>query len=497
MKIVMPEQMRKIDQAAVRMGVPSLLLMENAASGVIRELPEEAQSYAVFCGKGNNGGDGYAIARQLYTAGKNVKIIAIGKPDKGDAKINYEIAKKIGVPFSNYDDLSGYDIIIDALLGTGLSKKVEGEYARSIEKINKSGKKVYSVDIPSGVDGKTGETLGISVNADVTVTFCLPKAGLYYSDSVGRLVICPISIPKQAIDEQNLWLNLITDEWVKDRMPKRKKQSHKGDYGKVLIIAGSVGMTGAARLCCGSALRMGSGIVYLAVPKSLNEIMENSLTEAITIPVREIDGVLDSNAYDDILPYMKMADVLLVGCGLSTKAGTMDVFRNLMEKCEVPMVIDADGLNLLAKDISLLKRKDNPKVLTPHIVEFSRLSGIKTEEINNDRINLARQFAMDNNVVLVLKGAGTVIAAPEGECYISPTGNAGMATGGSGDVLSGMIASLIGQGVPPFDAAVMGVYLHGKCADIAAGEKGQCSMLPTDMIECIPKAVLKLHTGVC
>jgi len=487
MRIVTPQQMNSIDSRAKEMGVPSLILMENAAAAVVGELPADAKSFLVVCGSGNNGGDGYAIARLLYCAGKTVHILKCDEPKTDDSKINYKIAVDLNIPFVTLSDTSEYDVIVDALLGTGLNGTVRNREREIIDYINNSGSFICSVDMPSGTDGKSGLTCGISVKADKTITFALYKQGQLWTDNTGKLVLKNISIPPEAIEQERIQTYVLDYPFIKGLLPERASDAHKGSCGKLLVVAGSEGMTGAARLCCEASLRMGTGLLRLAIPKSLNIVMEKTLIEAMTLPVNEHEGAIDVTSAEQILPYLKASDALLIGCGLSTKDGAKEAFRRIVEECKLPMVIDADGLNILAENLDLINGKD--AVITPHIVEFSRLSGLSVEEIYTDRVKAALDFALKYNVTTVLKGKGTVIALPDGHSYINNTGNEGMATGGSGDVLAGMIASLIGQGLSTGDAAVAGVFLHGLCGDIAKEYKGVFSMLPTDMINCICEAL--------
>lgn len=487
MKIVTPAQMRNIDKTAVDMGVPSILLMENAASAVVCELPVNAESFLVVCGTGNNGGDGYAIARQLYAGGKCVDILAAGLPKTEDSITNYNIAKSIGIPFVAIDGLGEYDVIVDALLGTGISGEVRQPERQIIDYINKTDSYVCCVDIPSGTDAKSGLPCGISVKADKTVTFCCVKQGQMWSSNIGKLVVKSISIPKQSVERENITTESISREYVKSIIPDRSTDAHKGSCGKILAVAGSEGMTGAAKLCCEAALRCGSGLLKLAIPRSLNIAMESVLTEAMTIPVAEYEGAICENAADTVISHIKKSDALVIGCGLSVTDETKKAFNKIVESCDIPMVIDADGINILSENIDLIKGKT--VVLTPHPVEFSRLTGLTLDEIYADRVKAAADFAAEYGAVTLLKGQGTVVALPNGKAYINATGNQGMATGGSGDVLAGIIVSLMGQGLCAADAAIAGVYLHGLSGDVAKEYKGIYSMLPTDIINCIGEAI--------
>lgn len=514
MKVANCSQMRNIDQTAIHdMGIPGIVLMENAALKVVEQIKAilgevSYKSILVFCGKGNNGGDGFAIARHLYNMGANVLVVLIADRNeiKGDALTNLKIIEKLDIKVVQVQDESLLeeiaaslylcDMVVDAIFGTGVKGTIDGVEADIIQLINYSGRYVLSVDIPSGINGDDGQVCGICVNADKTVTFALPKVGLLSypaADYVGELIVADISIPNSIIEAQNININIIEKEYVKDVIPMRKNDSNKGDYGKVFVIAGSTGMSGAAVLASLGALRSGAGLVTAGVPESLNDVMEIKLTEVMSFPLEdEGRGILAHSCIMQIFEKMDKMDVLVYGPGLSTDKNVEEILLDILKKSEIPIIIDADGINVLAKNINVLKECKCPVVVTPHPGEMSRLTGLDIGYIQTHRIEVASDFARQWNVIVVLKGASTIIAWPDGEVYINGTGNAGMATGGTGDVLSGVIASLIGQGLEADEAAVAGVYLHGTAGDLAAKDKGQHGLIATDIIEALPAVFLEL-----
>jgi len=511
MKVVTRDEIRRIDKRAIEeYGISGLILMENAGLQVSLEIlehysPLAQKRVAIIAGKGNNGGDGFVVARHLYNRGIRVEVYLIGESTeiKGDARVNLDILKKIGIPLYERvtsNDLSAplryTDIIVDAIFGTGLSSEIKNPYSDVINAINSSRKPVVSIDVPSGVDSDTGEILGVAVKADITVTFALPKRGLLVfpgAEYAGILKIGDIGIPKRIIGEEDIRVNLLTRDEVRASLPPRRPDSYKTSFGHLLVMAGSPGKTGAAAMTSLSALRVGAGLVTLATPKSLNEIFESKLTEVMTLPLPETDDLTISDKAEEIIYQIlpKMA-VIAIGPGLSIHPETTRVVRHLVKRSEIPMVIDADGINALIGHLDILKEAKAPLILTPHPGEMARLLGITPKDIQKDRIGIAQRFAKENRVFLVLKGARTIISDPHGDIFINPTGNPGMATAGTGDVLTGMISGLIAQGMEPLTAAKTGVYLHGLTGDISAEEFGEMGMIAGDMIERIPKAIKSL-----
>ena len=503
MKVCTCAQMRKIDADAMRLGgVPGVVLMENAALACVYELEKIGvldKKIAIFCCKGNNGVDGFAIARHLHHRGALVTVYLVcGDEYKGDALINYEIIKRMGLNITavcdEYADMYAAmaDIIVDAIFGTGIKGTVSGTAATVINAINNSGVYTLSVDIPSGISGDTGEVCGVCVNADKTVTFGAYKVGmLMYPayEHTGEIIVSDISIPQNIIDSQGIKINVTDKAAAAQMMPKRYENSHKGDYGKVLVIGGSTGMTGAPAMSAQAALVSGAGLVTAAVPESLNPIMEVKLTEAMTVPLKDNNGTLSAACTDTITEYIKKADAVLFGPGIGRGADIRVILENILEKSEAPVIIDADGLNALAEDISILKKAKCDVILTPHTVEMSRISKKSPDEIENDRLGVSAAFAAENNVTLILKGHRTAVTASDGKQYINITGNSGMATGGSGDVLAGMLAAFAARGLAADKAAALAVYLHGAAGDIARDKLGADSVTACSIIDNIPYAI--------
>lgn len=510
MYIVTSQEMQSIDRRARdEYGIPTLLLMENAALGIARVVeerfgPVKDRRITIIAGKGNNGGDGLAAARLLRNRGAKVQVYLLSEPEAvtGDAATNLNIASKMGIEVQSkgvYDmeglrsALTHSHVIIDAILGTGLSSPVTGEYSEVIGLINHSKRPVVAVDIPTGINSDTGEIMGTAVKATETVTFAIPKRGHFLypgCDFTGRLHIADISIPEAAIEKESIHLRLLTEKDMAGLIRPREADSHKGSYGHVLVIAGSIGKGGAAAMTSLACLRSGAGLVTLATPQSVQPIVAEKLTEVMTCPLPETEEkTVDSSAMDTVLDLSKDKEVVAIGPGLTTEKVTAAVVRRLVKEIEKPMVIDADGINALSDHLDILRERRSPTVLTPHPGEMGRLTGKGTADVQRDRIGIARIFAMDYGVYLVLKGAHTVIAEPSGEVSLSPTGNPGMATAGTGDALTGILAALIAQGMDMASAVKVGVYLHGLAGDLAAKEVGMTGMIAGDLIARIPAAI--------
>jgi len=511
-KVATAREMRNIDRlAAEKYGVTGMELMERAGMAVFEEarrmLEERRGSRAVIvCGRGNNGGDGFVVARLLARSGYQPRVLLAGRADalKGDAAANYKRAVTAGVPIQEVEDVPPHlppcDIVVDALLGTGLQSDVEGLFAELVRLMNEHPAPVLSVDIPSGLDSDAGVPRGACVRADATVTLGLPKVGMVVFpgvEYVGRLLVADIGIPAPLLEgkdpEQPLNLNLVTPEMVRDWLPPLEATTHKGARGTVLVVAGSIGFTGAAVLTSEGALRAGAGLVFLACPKSLNPIYEVKLTEVITRPVPEPDvaGCFGPESVDTLLQEVSRADALAVGPGLSTAQPASDMLAAFLPKVQVPTVLDADGLNILAARPEITLPPEC--VLTPHPGEMGRLMGMAAKEVQESRIRIAREAAYRFERIVVLKGGATVVAEPAGEAYINPTGNSGMATGGTGDVLTGAIAALMARGMAPIKAAVAGVYLHGLAGDLVAEELGREGMAAGDLLLKLPLAFRRVR----
>ncbi len=511
MKIVTAEQMRNIDRRATReFGIPGTVLMENAAAAILAEMERFFDGLAgvrvgIICGKGNNGGDGLALARRLRIRGVPVRVALLAPfgAVSGEAKVNLSILRKTDVELTPnpsaktlLDIALWSDILVDAMLGVGLSSPLKGMYAQAVELINISGRPVVAVDIPTGINADTGAVMGTAVRADLTVTMALPKRGLVLypgASHAGTVKVADIGLPTEIIEKEKIKASLLDRGYAWGVLKEREPDTHKGDYGHLMIVAGSPGKAGAAVMAAKGALRTGAGLVSVATPLGLVPVIQQQTFEAMCIPAAEgIDGTLGIGAEEELLKAAGKMTACAVGPGLSTHHETVNVVRNFVRRLSIPVIIDADGLNALAGSLDFLKRAKAPVILSPHPGEMGKLLGIPSDEVQKDRIGLASDFARKHNVILVLKGAGTVVAAPSGEVIINSTGNPGMATAGTGDVLTGMIGSLLAQGHTATRAACLGVYLHGLAGDLAAKEKGETGMIAGDVIEKIPEAIKKI-----
>lgn len=502
------EEMRNLDRAATETGmIPSILLMENAALACVNELKNDFDlnkcKVAVFCGKGNNGGDGLAIARHLYNMGVKVNIYLVsGNEFSGDAGTNYDIVKTMDIPVDTVTDTDGfeyvirsYDIIVDAILGTGISGDVRGSEFEIIKLINENARYIMAVDVPSGINSDSGEICGICINANKTVTFAAYKIGMFMypaADSVGEVVVAPISIPQKLIDSQSLQINVTDDEFVRNIIPERKNNSQKGDYGKLLIIAGSKGMTGAAYLASEAALKSGAGLITLACPNSVNAILENKTTEVMTLPLNDNDGHVAYSAASVILARAETVDAVLIGPGLGRSQDAAEVVKTLLRGCNVPVIVDADALYAVAQNKELLHECTCDLIFTPHAMEISRLTGLDISYVEENRIQVSREFSEEAGAVLLLKGHHSIVTAPSLVQYINNTGNPGMASGGSGDVLAGIVSALVARGIRTDYAAAAGTYIHGMAGDIARVRYGSESLSANDILECLPEAFCRI-----
>lgn len=514
MNLVTAEEMRLLDQTAIEeYGIPGVVLMENAGLAVVRVVRDHfsgnmaRRRVLIFAGKGNNGGDGFVVARHLANAGCDVKIFLLCKPEElqGDAQTNWKIVRKMNIRYQlilTERDLNVVkvglmytELVIDGIFGTGFRGEAQGTVGKLIDLVNEAGKPVAAIDIPSGLEADTGRVKGPCIQARYTVTFGLPKVGLILEPGarfVGKLVTADISFPRELIRKQfNRYL--LDRDLCRSFLPVRKVDSHKGSYGHVLIIGGSPGMSGAVVLAAQAAVRSGAGLVTAGVPAGLNPVMAAKLTEAMSVPLPETgEGTLSLSALEPIKSWAA-GKVAVFGPGLSRHKETQEIARTFAGDLPCPAVLDADALFALALNISSLKKSKYPIVLTPHPGEMSRMLGISVEEIQGDRVGAAERAAKEWNAVLVLKGAKTIVASPEGRLYVNPTGNPGMATGGSGDVLAGMIGAFMAQGLKAEHAAAVSVYVHGRAGDLAAGQVGQISLAAGDLIRYLPKVFQELE----
>jgi len=505
--VLTASRMAQVDRTTIHtVQIPGIVLMENAGQSVVREIIAllgsiENKHVAVFCGKGNNGGDGYVIARHLHNVGAAVWVFLAGTKSaiQGDAKINLTILENMGIEIqeiSAVDQIPQFDridLVVDALLGTGVTGPVVGFYGEIIETMNGYDAPIVSVDLPSGMETDTGAVHGVCVDADVTVTMAHFKAGLLFSparDCAGKIVVADIGVPPEISLQLHEDIFLIESSDIRSRLPERSWNAHKTDMGKVTIFAGSVGMTGAATLASLACVRIGAGLTKLGVPASLNSILEQKLTEVMTVPLAETDQQsLSALAKEQTRDLLDWADVLAVGPGLSTHRETSEFITWLLTSQNKPMVLDADGLNALAGDTSFIEKYTGPLVLTPHPGELSRLIRMPAAEIARNRFQILRDLAQRWGKVIVLKGGPTLIASPDGKIFINSTGNPGMATGGSGDVLTGVIAGLMAQRLSALDAALVGVYLHGLAGDLAAEQLTEMGMIAGDITTYLPAAL--------
>lgn len=512
MKLATNEQMAQVVKIAIKeFGIPGIVLMENAGFAMLHEIVKDftpANRILIICGNGNNGGDGFVLARHLHQRGYPVQIFHVGYPEHliGDSEVNFQIISRLKIPMARihnekdlpefFVELSRCSLVVDSLIATGMFASAGGVDNTIIRAINEAACKVYSVDMPSGIGGNDGRVGSVAIRADKTVTFTLPKVGnLLYpgAEYNGELVIRDIGIPKEVVEEVPMNYEVITRDMVVDMIPKRDRNSHKGYYGKAKMIAGSMSMAGAAILTTKAALRSGLGMARLYVPDSINHIMKTAVPELITIPFQELrKGVIGINHIDTILKDAPDSDVFAVGPGCGISFELEEIVKNLIEKVPCPLILDADALNVLAKDITVLKDKQAPIIITPHMGEMSRLTGKPLEEILENPVFTARDFAVEWQIYVVLKSARTVVATPEGKVYVNINGNSGMSTAGTGDVLTGIITGLVGQGLSPLQAAICGVFIHGMTGDDVAERIGEHGLLAGDLVEALPYTLKKL-----
>lgn len=519
MKIVTTGEMRELERRAAEIGLPSEALMENAGLAIAQEVKGWLGSAAhrqilVLVGPGNNGGDGLVAARHLHDWGAKVHVFLCAER-RGDDP-NYVIVRERGIPcttaskdqeLSNLDSvLSSSDMVIDALFGTGKLRPIEGIYKEVLTRVRaakeaQSALKVIALDLPSGLDADTGAADPSSVTADLTITLGYPKLGLFSfpgRDVVGQLVVADIGIPPHL--SQDIAIELITEDCVRAMLPQRPQNAHKGTFGRVLVCAGSLHYIGAAYLACEGAMRVGAGLVTLAVARSLQPILAAKLTEVTYAPLPESEpGFIDSEASKVLYEWLADYDVLLIGCGLSQHPSVMEFIRNSL--LEMPpslsptLVLDADALNTFAQTQGWWKKLSQDAILTPHPGEMARLSGLPMEEIGRERLRVAQERATLWRKTVVLKGAHTVVASPGGEAKVSPMANPGLASAGTGDVLSGAVAGLIAQGLSPFAAASCGVYLHGEAGEMVRAELGDAGMVASDLLPALPRVIKKVKEG--
>jgi len=514
MRILNAAQMREADRFTIEeIGIPSLVLMENAGRQVVAAVEAAFEArlngrVAVLCGRGNNGGDGFVVARTLLQRGIDTSVFVIGSLGeiRGDAKTNLDILGRLGVTVVeiadeqswelHFSEISQCTLIVDAIFGTGLKSALAGMMETIVADVNASSIPIVSIDLPSGMSADTPHMIGDCIDASMTVTLATPKLPLVLppgEEHAGDVVIADIGIPHEVIDGvEGQHIELLTPEQLRDVVEPRAADSHKGDFGRVTIVAGSRGKTGAAYLAAMGALRSGAGLVTVATPASVLPIIASMAPEMMTEPLDDSgEGCLSATGIERVLDLRH--DVIACGPGLGRGPGVADFVRALLDRATVPLVLDADAITVLADDPGrLVGREERDVIITPHPGEMARLIGSTTDEVQANRIDVATDFATTHRVYVVLKGHRTIVATPDGHVFINPTGNAGMATGGTGDVLTGMIAAWVAQLLDAEAACRLAVFLHGAAGDIAEGPEGQVAMVATDVIAHLGDALNRL-----
>jgi len=515
MKLPTPAEMAALErQAREKYGIEVAALMERAgarAAEVARLLLRErgGRRVVILAGKGNNGGDGFVAARHLAgDATLRVLLVAPAAEIRGEPATHLLALRDQHVSVVEAGALSTEtldrtlleaDLLVDAIFGTGFRGPAEGLPASVIEAANRSGRPILAVDVPSGAEAGTGGVSAPCIRAVATVTMGLPKLGLVQYPAAayaGRLFVADIGFPAALIEDAPIQTSLALAAWVDRTLPRRSPDSHKGGFGRVLVVAGARGFTGAAVLAARGAIRAGAGLVTVGIPTSLAAMLPASLPEAMTHPLPETpEGTLSERAGEAILEFAAGVSAVAIGPGLTTNPEVVTLVRRLLPRLDHPVVVDADGLNALAGEAARLRDVPGPVIITPHPGEMARLSGGSVAEVQRDRVAAARGAASTFGVIVVLKGARTVVASPDGHARIIPTGNAAMATGGMGDVLTGVVAALLGQRVPPFEAAACAAYLHGLAGDLAAASRGELGLLAREVADEIPRALARVRAG--
>ncbi|MGP1586088.1 MAG: NAD(P)H-hydrate dehydratase [Schwartzia sp. (in: firmicutes)] len=513
MKIAFSAEMRRMDALAMeQFGIPEVILMENAGRAVADVATESfggaaGRTICVFAGTGNNGGDAFAAARHLFNRGAIVKLVLVGETKKmsSAATLHYGICQRLGLPVQRLESERDWeklgillrlsDGVVDGLLGIGLKGALREPLPRLISLVNASGRPVVAIDVPSGVDADTGQAGTVAVNAEVTVTFGLPKTGQFFAPGashVGRLVVDDISLPPPLLAEATIQQEYLDQRRAKEMLRPRPLDAHKGSCGRILAVAGSRGMTGAAALSADAILRAGAGIAVLAVAAGLQGILAAKLTEVMTEPLPEsAAGILGEKALTPLTELAADYDAVLIGPGLGRAMETGALVRAFVKTAQKPCILDADALYAFVGHTAELAAMDAPRVLTPHLGEMAALLGITVPALRENLLPLCRKAAAEWQAILVVKSECTIVVLPAGQVFLTSTGNAGMATAGTGDVLSGAIAGLMQQTASPEEAALLGVYLHGAAGDLAAEEKAE-GLVARDLLEKLPLARKRL-----
>ncbi|TCT15327.1 NAD(P)H-hydrate epimerase [Natranaerovirga pectinivora] len=500
-KLVTGEEMQLIDSYTIKeIGIPSMVLMERAALGIVDHILKrkhiENEKVFILCGSGNNGGDGLAIGRLLGNKGIRTNIMLLSENYTQETSMQLKILQNLNIKVDKYDAdqlkkyISESDLIIDAIFGTGLTREVIGHYKDTIQCVNNEDKFVISVDIPSGICSKSGKVLGVAIKANLTVTFGLNKLGnVLYPGTLyaSKTNIVDIGFPKRAYDSRML-KHFTFDENALQKLPKREARSNKGTFGKVLVIAGAINMSGAAFLSAMAAYKIGGGLVNIMTHEENRVIIQTSIPEAIVTTFNTLDNKeLDKTCFIEFKSSIKDANVIVIGPGLSQCKATKELLEYVIRHSKVPIIIDADGLNVLSNELSLIKEHQVEIIITPHPGEMSRLLGVSIKEVTENLIENANFISKKYNIICALKDARTIVTNPFDDVYINTSGNNGMATAGAGDVLTGIISGLIAQGLRPYEATCLGVYLHGLSGDKAKERVGVYSMMARDIIEEISK----------
>ena len=510
MKVSSVSEMREMDRTAIeKFGIAEELLMENAGEAtyfvILNTFGIRGKRFIVFCGIGNNGGDGFVVARKLHSNGGDVKVFILGDRSKykGPAKMNLDIVSRMPMEIKEIQgtdsirgDVFHSDAIVDAIFGTGLTREVGGGYGDVIELINKSGKTVFSADIPSGVAGDTGKIKGVAVKADYTVTYGLPKIGnmLYPGfERCGKLYVTHISFPPSLYNSEDLRIEINHTA----RLPARDKDGHKGSFGQVLFIAGASSYFGAPYFAALSFLKAGGGYSRLAAPRSVTPFIANRGNEIVFVPQEETSsGSLSLQNKDALVELSEAMDMVVLGPGLSLDEETQQLTRELAREIKKPLLIDGDGITALCRDLQIIRQRGSETILTPHPGEMSRITGKSVQEIDEKKINILQRSSRELNAIIVLKGAHSLIGYPNEKVLINVSGNSGMATAGSGDVLTGTIAAMYGLGLSLEDAVAKGVFIHGVSGDLAAQDKGEDGITAQDILNYLPLAVKMVREGL-
>jgi hydroxyethylthiazole kinase-like uncharacterized protein yjeF len=503
MKVARVDEMRALDRRATEeFGISRDLLMENAGQAVYfvisQELGIRDNKFVVFCGGGNNGGDGLVVARKIHSSGGEVKVFLLDDEHRfgGAARRNFEIVARLPIEISRISSIDSVipelldcDAVVDAVFGTGLVRQVSGIYKEVIQLINGSQSTVFSVDIPSGINGNTGEVMGVAVKADYTVTFGLPKLGnmLYPGyEQCGKLYVSHISFPPALHNSESMKIAINGPV----ELPERARDTHKGNYGKALFIAGSSNYFGAPYFSALSFLKAGGGLSYLAAPRSISPFIAGKGSEIVFVPQKETpSGSIALENKDELLEFSQTVDMVILGPGLSLARETQELVRKLAPRIDKPLLIDGDGITAIAGDVAKIKKREAPTILTPHLGEMSRIAKTDISGIDKSKIDVLQRMTEELDAIIVLKGAHSLIGYPDGRIFINVSGNSGMATAGSGDVLTGAIAAMYGLGLPLEDAVRMGVFIHGFSGDVAAVDKGEDGITAQDIMNYLPETV--------